>query len=107
MEKNVVTKEMYAGRLSAHGKITDGQMAAGFKLKSNEPFSICVVPKSATTNTLLIVSLMLNHDDISSDFPVPLNDWTPGLILELASNAIDLEDYDVYWATGYEAKPTM
>jgi hypothetical protein len=107
MEKSSVSQELYAGRLLAHGKITAAQMAAGFKLKSNELFSICVVPKAATTNTLLIVDLKLGHDDVTSDLPCPLSDWTPGFILELAPNAIELGDYDVYWATGIAAKPTV
>lgn len=103
MNKGYVSNEMFAGRLSAHGQITD--LSEGFKLDALLPFSICVVPKSATTDVLLIVDLKLLQDDSSSDFPVPLNDWTPGAILEISANAIDLMSYDVFWACGQTINP--
>lgn len=105
MEKRSVSQELYAGRLLAHGKISAAQMEAGFSLKTQEPFSICVVPKEATTSTLILVDLMLLHDDESSDFPCPLGDWTPGAIKKIAPDAINLADYDVYWASGFESQP--
>jgi len=105
MEKRIVSQELYAGRLLAHGKITEAQMAAGFKLATNEPFSVLIVPKEATTNTLILVNLSLLHDNEASDFPCPLGDWTPGAIKQIAPDAIELADYDVYWASGFESKP--
>jgi hypothetical protein len=98
MNNNYVSNEMFAGRLSAHGQITD--LSEGFKIDAALPFSICVVPKAATTDVLLLVDLKLWMDAGSSDFPVPLNDWTPGAIMEIAPEAIELADYDVYWACG-------
>lgn len=102
MEKGYVSPEMYATRLGSHGQITD--LSSPFKLDPEVPFSICVVPKQATTDILLIVDLKLHQDDESSDFPVPLSDWTPGGIVEIPAEAIDLLSYDVYWACGTKAE---
>lgn len=98
MGKGYVSKEMFAGRISSHGQIAD--LTEGFKLDAALPFSICVVPKLATTDVLLIVDLKLYMDENSSDFPVPLSEWTPGAIIEISPNAIELADYDVYWGCG-------
>jgi hypothetical protein len=97
----VSSNEMFAGRLGSHGEITD--LTAAFKLAPELPFSICVVPKQATTDTLLIVSLKLYQDSVASDFPVPLGDWTPGGIIEIPAGSIDLGTYYVYWACGTKA----
>ncbi len=105
MNKGHVSNEMFANRVSCHGKITEAQILNGFKLAEHLPFSICIVPKQATTNVILIVDLKLYHDDNSSDFPCVLNDWTPGAIVELAPESIDLLTYDVYWAAGSYATP--
>jgi hypothetical protein len=96
------SETMVAGRLNSKGEITD--LTSAFKLAGGLPFSICVVPKAATTDTLLIVELKLYHDDAASDFPCPISDWTPGNILEIPAEAIDLLSYNVYWGCGQKAE---
>jgi hypothetical protein len=93
---------MFTNRLGSHGEITD--LSSNFKLDPQLPFSICVVPKNATTDIILIVDLKLHQDNESSDFPIPLSDWTPGGIIEIPAEAIDLTDYYVYWACGMKAE---
>jgi len=101
MSKGHLSDERAANRLQTHGKISAQQMTNGFNLGPGNPFSICVIPKnmSGVLSTPLIVDLKLYHDNESSGFPVNLNDWTPGSIIELAPGAIDVSVYDVYWAS--------
>jgi len=96
------SSQMVAGRINSKGEITD--LTSAFKLSNGLPFSICVVPKDPTTDTLLIVELKLYHDDAASDFPCPISDWTPGNILEIPADAIDLLSYNVYWGCGQKAE---
>jgi len=84
-------------RILSHGKITE--LSSGFSL-GGSPFSINVVPKNTTTETSINVSCRCICDKESSELPVLFYNWSPALIQEIPSNAIDLSDYDVYWGAG-------
>lgn len=88
---------IYSLRIQSKGKITD--LSKGFTL-GGIPFSIYVRPKTVTMETDTIVSCRLLCENSVGDFPVPLKDWTPGSIVSIAPNAIDLESYDVYYGAG-------
>ncbi|OQB81393.1 MAG: hypothetical protein BWX87_00658 [Bacteroidetes bacterium ADurb.Bin123] len=121
MKKGYVSDEMYAGRISAHGKIAS--LANGFEIKpgkSNIPFSIIIIPKNSVEagvisrpvedeiedNRLgLIVQCTLNQDNLAADLPVMLYEWTPAAIRKISANAINLTLYDVYWGTGQTITP--
>jgi|AntRauTorcE11897_2_1112592.scaffolds.fasta_scaffold10776_2 hypothetical protein len=103
--KGVSTESVQAGRLVAHGKIAS--LAAGFDL-AGTPFSIMVIPVanvtagviSVPTDLGIIVSCKLIQDNSASDMPVMFAEWTEGMIMSIDIDAIELDDYDVYWSTG-------
>lgn len=92
---------MYSLRILSKGKVKD--LSKGFNL-GGVPFSVFVRPKNATMETNVILPCKLICDKQAGDFPVPLNDWTPGVIVEISPNAINLTDYDVYWGAGESIK---
>ncbi len=81
-------------KILSHGKVTD--LSNGFSL-GGKPFTICLIPKTATMELTTTVSCRLLCDSQCSELPVVLNDWAPVYIHTLAQNAIDLTAYDVYW----------
>jgi len=101
-----VSESMNAGRILSHGKIS----ALPFTFTSFNPFSIFVVPKANVTsgvistpdNAGMLVDCKCYQDDASSDIPVLFNQWTEAAIIEIAEDAIDLDDYDVYWGAGVD-----
>jgi len=85
-------------RIVKHGQITD--LSAGFRLPENEPFTICIVPKTIQATHLTTVQCKLVSDTASGALPVIYNDWSPALIKNLEPNSIDLAHNDVYWGSG-------
>lgn len=83
-------------RILSHGKITD--LTNGFR--KNVPFSVYVRPKNDTLAQDILISCRCFCDEDTTALPVPLNDWTPAAIVEIAPNAIDLSEYEVYWGAG-------
>lgn len=90
--------EMQSLRVLSHGKVTD--LTSGFKLPSKAPFSVYVRPKTTAMAADIVITAKCICDTEVSELPVPLNDWTPAAIVELAPNTISLVDYDVYWGAG-------
>lgn len=90
--------EMQTLRVLSHGKVTD--LSSGFKLANKVPFSVYVRPKETTVQSDVTITAKCICDENASELPVPLCDWTPAAIVELAPNAISLADYDVYWGAG-------
>lgn len=89
---------MYSLRVLAKGQVSD--LSKGFNL-GGKPFSVYVRSKSATemaTDTLLNCKLIC--DTSFGNIPVPVGDWTPAAIVEIAPNAIDLQKYEIYWGAG-------
>lgn len=81
-------------KILSHGRISD--LSNGFSL-GGKTFSVCLVPKRTTMETLAVVDCRLVCDKSSSPLPVPLNDWTPAKIQSISKDAIDLDEFDVYW----------
>lgn len=90
--------EMQSLRVLSHGKITD--LSNGFKLPGNVAFSVYVRPKEDTLANDVLLNCRCTCDDEVSALPVPLYNWTPAAIMEIAPDAISLEDYDVFWGAG-------
>lgn len=90
--------EMQTLRVLSHGKVTD--LSSGFKLANKVSFSVYVRPKEDSLQNDVIITAKCICDESASELPVPLNDWTPAAIVELAPNAISLDDYDVFWGAG-------
>ena len=84
-------------RILSKGKISDLELTTtGFSLGGN-PFSIYVRNKTGLVENDVLVRCRLICDSEAGDFPVPVGDWTPGMIVSIAPNTIDPEHYDVYW----------
>lgn len=94
-------KVMYSLRILSKGKVED--LSNGFNL-GGVPFSVFVRPKKAVMETNVVLPCKLICDKQAGDFPVPLGDWTPGVIVEISPDAISLTDYDVYWGAGETIK---
>ncbi|HCY40429.1 MAG TPA: hypothetical protein DHV48_03610 [Prolixibacteraceae bacterium] len=111
-EKGFVSDQMRSGRIVSHGQITD--LTNGFKPTNEVTFSIIVIPKanitagviSAPTDLGIMVSMAMYQDDGFSDYPVYFNTETIALIKEIEADAIPLETYDVYWASGSKVETT-
>jgi len=90
-----------SARLNSHGKITS--LATKFTMEDpNTPFSIYVKKIVADPEIIdIVVNCKLMLDFESSNFPVALQNWTSGNIIEIGIAAIDLAVYDVYWASGF------
>lgn len=88
---------MYSLRILSKGKIEN--LSGGFSL-NGVPFSIYVRPKKVTMEHDTLVNCRLLCDKEVSEFPVPINDWTPAMIAEISPDAISLSDFDVYWGAG-------
>lgn len=97
---NYVSEQMFVSRICSHGQVTD--LTNGFKLKDEQPFSLFVKPKSATTGVVAVmVDVRLYKETECSPCPCTLNGWQELEVVELAaSNAELLERYDIYWGCG-------
>lgn len=93
---------MYSTRCLAKGRIDD--LSNGFRLSNGVPFSVFLWKKTSDDEYKVLVNCKLICDREMGDFPVLVDDWTPGVISELAPNSIDLEKYEVFWGAGEEAK---
>lgn len=100
-----VSEQMFVSRICSHGQVTD--LTEAFKLKDEQPFSVFVKPKSATSGVVAIeLSLRLYQEESCTQCPVTLNSWQELEVVELAaSNASLLANYDIYWGSGSAATP--
>lgn len=111
MEKpGFVNREDASGRLPDWGQITD--LSSGFKLKGGgTPFTIMICPKSATEDAVKVISAESYKSVGFRPTPIVLNSWNEYMISEIQPNgdagdyAIDLTQYDVFWAAGGYAEP--
>ena len=84
-------------RVLSHGQITD--LSEGYR--ADYPFSIYLRPKEGVEYTDdVLVRCRCMCDKEMSDLPVAVGDWTTAAIVELAPDAIPLDEYDVYWGAG-------
>jgi hypothetical protein len=101
-----ITSEKNAGRVLAKGKLTS--LTAAFNL-GGKPFSVLIVPVADVTEGVisnvaesigLVVSCKCYAESAVSDLPIYFHTWTEADIVEIAADAIDLDDYDVYYGAG-------
>lgn len=84
-------------RILSHGQITD--LSEGYK--ADYPFSVYLRPKEGVEyQDDVLVRCRCMCDKEMSDLPVAVGDWTTAAIVELAPDAIPLDEYDVYWGAG-------
>lgn len=89
---------MKSTRILSHGKIEN--ISNGFKLSNGSYFSVYVRPKNDNLGADVLLNCKCICDKETSEIPIQLNDWTSAAIVEIAPNAISLEEYDVYWGAG-------
>lgn len=102
-DKGFVSQEMFAGRVSSHGKITS--LASAFSLQNGQPFALFIIPKSDGTvpdATTALVTCKLYQDDNASACPFTCNCWDAPAVREISVNGITLTDFDVYWGAGVD-----
>lgn len=92
---------LYGLRVLSHGQITD--LTKGFDL-GGIPFSVFIRPKGTSMEMNVLLDCRLICDEKAGAFPVPVGDWTPGAIVRISPNAINLDDYDLYWGAGETIK---
>ena len=81
----------------SHWQITD--LSGGYR--ADYPFSIYLRPKEGVEYADdVLVRCRCMCDKEMSDLPVAVGDWTTAAIVELAPDAIPLDEYDVYWGAG-------
>ncbi len=97
-KKGYISEFVNGGRIVSHGKIES--LENGFKICDGVPFSIYVRPKNATSSIDVLINLKCYQDEEASNVPVPLNDWSPLLVSEIAPDATLLNYYDIYWGSG-------
>lgn len=102
---NYVTEQMFSSRITCHGRISD--LSKGFRLLNDQPFSLYIRPKSATTTVVdVLVNVKLYKEDSFSPMPVGIYCWNELMALELdASNAGLLEQFEIYWGAGNTGIP--
>ena len=84
-------------RILSHGQITD--LSEGYR--ADYPFSVYLRPKEGVEyQDDVLVKCRCMCDKELSDLPVAVGDWTTAAIVELAPDAIPLDEYDVYWGAG-------
>jgi hypothetical protein len=89
---------MYSNRILSKGVITD--LSNGFSL-GGIPFSVYLRKKTISNlnnDALLNCRLICDKDYCNS--PVPIGDWSPEAIVSIAPDAIDLDEYELYWGAG-------
>ncbi len=96
--EHVMDNSIYGQRILSKGRITD--LSKGFSLKNGVPFSVYVRPKGESAAADAVIDCKLICDRKSGPFPVPVGDWTPGMMSEIAADGISLDDFDVYWGSG-------
>lgn len=99
INEGYLNENMEVARIMSHGQIAD--LAGGFKLTYGIPFSVFIAPKAGVAHSTLLVDCQLYQDNASSPCPINTGDWCEPSILEIAIDAIDLTDYDVFWGAGH------
>ncbi|KAA6322592.1 hypothetical protein EZS27_027882 [termite gut metagenome] len=97
-----VSEFMRAGKIAAKGQITD--LSQNFKLKNGIPFSLYLRPKTVTDEADRIIHCQLYQEPEISSVPVGFNDWQPLAIMELTADTTLLDECDVWWGAGEEAR---
>lgn len=104
MNDNYVSEGMFLQRIVSHGQVTD--LSKPFKLKDEQPFSVYIRPKAATTEVDVMLSARLYKEDECAPVPVTIHAWQELEIVELDStNKTLLEKYDIYWGAGNTGIP--
>lgn len=96
--KGYISEFMNGGRIVSHGKIES--LAQGFKLPKDALFTVYARPKTQTADFDAVLSVKCYQDDSFSDAPVPLYDWSPLAIREIAPDEEILTVCDLYWGSG-------
>jgi hypothetical protein len=104
---NRTAASLFGGRILSHGQITD--LTEGFSLPDGLMFSLFVVPKTGPAEgedpeKVIIVSCKTLQNPDNEPLPIVPYVWNEPAIKEIPADAIDLDEYDVYWGAGHNRK---
>jgi hypothetical protein len=97
-QKGYISEFINGGRIVSHGKVEN--LDNGFSLSDNMPFSVYIRPKAETAKIDVIMNVRCWQEQVFSDAPFVLNDWSPLAISAIGADSSILEHYDVYWGCG-------
>lgn len=112
MKNKFLTDIMKAEKINSKLEILD--LSSNFEKPDGDfffPFSICVIPKSWITGSLisipagdssigLNVSCKLIGDETYSELPIRFGEWSPSTIISIEANAITTNDYRIFVGSG-------
>lgn len=87
---------MFAKRITEHGQITD--LSNGFN-RGGEPFVLLVKPKGENPPVTVEINCKLICDRAKTPLAFPLDQWSDAVVVEIASNSLDLTEYDLFWGS--------
>ena len=99
--KRPVTKQMKAGRILSHGKISS--LTEEFRLKNDTPFALFIIPKVGSgfeEDKTVLVNCELGLDDTFEDCPFTLLCWDVPALTAISVAGIDTTKFDVFWGAG-------
>ena len=94
MEYGFLTESMFSSRITKHGRITT--LTNDFFFTDGMPFSIFILPNVDNDN-IVTTSAKLYKDDISSNMPFRVKEWSPAMITKLDANPGILTGNTIYW----------
>lgn len=97
-KKGYISEFLNGGRIVSHGQVTD--LSKGFKLKSGNPFSVYIRPRSAVVSFDTVINVKCYQDDAFHAAPFTFYDWSPLSILEIEANEELLNDFEIFWGSG-------
>lgn len=97
-QKGYISEFINGGRIVAHGQVKS--LDKPFSLPEGIPFSIYVRPKGPVEGLDVMLNVKCWQEQVFSDAPFVLNDWSPMAIKAIAPNADFLNTYDLYWGAG-------
>jgi hypothetical protein len=84
-------------RVLKHSQLTS--LSIDFDNGGN-PYTIFIRPKNSSYDISVILSVQLLEDDISSNLPFLVNQWSPCVIQKISANPTILTLYDIYIGAG-------
>jgi hypothetical protein len=97
-QKGYISEFINGGRIVSHGKVEN--LDNGFSLPNNMPFSVYIRPKAETAKIDVVMNVRCWQEQVFSDAPFVLNDWSPLAVSAIGADSSILEHYDVYWGCG-------
>lgn len=97
-QKGYIREFINGGRIVAHGQVKS--LDKPFSLPEGIPFSIYVRPKGPVEGLDVMLNVKCWQEQVFSDAPFVLNDWSPLAVETIGADSSILESYDIFWGSG-------